>query len=69
MEHYCEWIYGYTERVHRTKQHASSIRTIPSKISPLFRFSFSTRVSQYNIAQCCYWKFRTQISSALFLTV
>ena len=42
------------ERVHRKKQLASSIRTIPYKISPLFRFSFSNRLLQYNIAQCCY---------------
>ena len=31
---------GYNERVHRKKQHASSIHTIPSKMSPLFRFLF-----------------------------
>ena len=26
MQYYCEWIDGYTERVHRKKQHARSIR-------------------------------------------
>ena len=31
------------ERVHRKKHHASSIHTIPSKISPLFTFTFARR--------------------------
>ena len=76
MEEYCEWIDGYTERVHRKKQHASSIRTIPSKniafIPVLFLDSSS---SMLNVVIVAYSrrthsrKFRTQITLALFLTV
>ena len=52
----------YNERVHEKEEHATSINTIPLKISHLFGFSVSNRCSQCESLACLRLDSRYSIS-------